>query len=238
MATESPESPVTTSTTNKWTSERVRQEIIAFIGKYQKIMLTSLIAVVAAGVLAAGWAIYQNNRVLMMNTTFEKGFNLYLRSQRTQDAFSANQYVNEAISTLETVEKKVRGTALGNRASYILANCYYQTKKSDEAIKRLKKVSEQRGFYLAPQAMYDLIMITVEAGNYDDALMYAQKFKKMYAKSYLAGEVVITASTVYRKLNDREKAVNVLKEFLKANPESSYKKKMAERVALLEAKVL
>ncbi|MEK6793853.1 MAG: tetratricopeptide repeat protein [Spirochaetota bacterium] len=220
------------------TNERMRAVLIEVLTKYRVAIGLGALAAVTAIIIIIGYSFVQQGRMVKANEVYERGFSLFLQSRRAGNVLEMNQMLNDAVTSLQDAEKKASGTPLSLRAKYFLGNSFYYMKNQTEAVKQLTAVSTHRSFYLAPQAMYDLILISIEGSNYDDALNYGSKFMKAWPKSYLAGEVVMTMSMVERKLNRREKAITLLKDFLKANPDSVYKKRMAERVSLLEARVI
>lgn len=219
-------------------NERIRVVLVEVLTKYRTAIALGGAAVLTALVVFTGYSFVQQSRMAKANEVFERGFSMYLQSRRAGNLLEMNQLLNDAVTSLQDAEKKASGTPLALRAKYFLGNSFYYLKNQTEAVKQLTAVSAHRSFYLAPQAMYDLMLLSIEGGNYDDALGYGDKFMKTWPKAYLAGEVVMTISMIERKLNRREKAISVLKDFLKANPDSVYKKKMAERVSLLEARVI
>lgn len=77
--------------------------------------------------------------------------------------------------------------------------------------------------------------VLIEQTNYTEAATVLENFTKAYPKNYLTPQATLTLSDVYRKQNDKTKAINVLRTWVNNNTNNTeYFNIFNETITLIE----
>lgn len=145
------------------------------------------------------------------------------------------QIVIDVITRLKKVEKEAKSKGLKLRASYALANVYYDVKNYIEAEKYYKNVTDNRRFYLAENAMFNLANNFVQQKKYDEAVSTLDNLKQYYNKGFLNPEATLLLADIYILQNKRSEALNTLKNWIQNNEDNQvYGELIIETMALIE----
>lgn len=220
--------------------ENYIEKIISFLTKNGIIIMSTLAIVIF---VFAGIAIYQSSIASAdkeINTELETAVTTYglYRQGAIAGAENSPQIVVEIAAKVQDVLKKAKSKKLKLRASYALASIYYDIENYKEASKYYKDVALEKGFYLAEPAMYNLANSQIELKEYDNAIKTLEDFAKIFSKSYLVPESVLTLSDVYRAKDDRTKSILVLKNWISQNTNNTeYAQIFTETITLIENNV-
>lgn len=220
--------------------ENYIEKVILFLRK-NGIILISAIAIVVF--IFIGVAVYQNSIALAdkeINNEFETAVTTYSLYKQGAIAAAENnpQIISEIAAKIQDVLKKAKGKKLKLRASYALASIYYDIENYSEASKYYKEIALEKGFYLAEPAMYNLANSQIELKDYDNAQKTLEDFVKIFPKSYLVPESILTLSDVYRAKNDKTKSIMVLKNWVSQNTnDAKYTAIFTETITLIENNV-
>ncbi len=210
--------------------------VFSYIYKNRIIIISicSLIIIVIAGIL-----LYKSNiekKDLKVNSDFENALTLYALYQNNQiPTENATSILVDITTRFQKSYSEAKGKKLKSRIAYSLGNIYFDVANYTEAKKYYKEVANYRGFYLQEPATYNLATTLIQMTNYSEALTTLESFVKAYPNSYLNPQATLSLSDVYRKQNDKTKALGVLRNWINNNTNSvEYIPIFNETITLIE----
>ena len=197
---------------NKSTQSKISltiELIMTAIFRHKVIIIASFAFIVAIVAAIGIFQISIESADKTTNKDFQEAlYNYELLARMDASNPQTTQIVIDVISRLKKVEKDAKSKDLKLRASYALANVYYDIKNYIEAEKYYKNVTDNRKFYLAENAMFNLASTFVQQKKYDDAVTTLENLKQYYNKGFLSPEATLLLADIYILQNKRSEALS------------------------------
>jgi len=139
---------------------------------------------------------------------------------RLGDSYYALKQYDDAIKYYQKAVGSDRG---GDYALYQIANSYYRSDQSYEAVTTLRKLLKMYpSSSLKEQAQYNIGYIYFLTGNYDQAVTEFDKVIKKYPNSSWAARAQYNIGDAYYNAGEYSKSVKAYKEVMNKYPKSNY----------------
>jgi tetratricopeptide (TPR) repeat protein len=212
--------------------ERSLMDAKDFVQKNRKIVLYSILSLVAACVIAVAVVIIVVNVNERNDKRFEKIMDDYAKYSSVGDGERIKGVVKE-------LRDFIASTYFGfahTMGYYVLGNILYGQKEYREAHKNLVRYADKDPkTNLAPLALLKAAISLEEANDLKGALEIYKRLEDRYADSIIADQIFFNAARVHAKNKDLVNSRNYYNRVITTFPESAYSQQSKKRLFMMGA---
>lgn len=226
-----------TNVADKMHHEHIAEHTAKFIVEHARNFLVGAAVVVGVVFILVLFNVYREGKEETASLSFESGLGSYSRVHVAKSTTEASKVLNESITHFANAARIAPGSTVAIRSMFYTGSAYYYLREYESSVEYFQKVAKKRSSPLAPMALLHIVWAYTEMGRFEDVIVEAKKFNRLFGSSYLAGEVAITLSRAYAKVGDVELARKTLNEFIAKDPEGAFADKAKQRLLLMDSGV-